>query len=59
MNRIQKQTNFPSGFYSQVKEIFETCDVSELIEKLQSGEGWIAVAALKQIDQIRFIMFRI
>lgn len=59
VEQIQKQTNFSQGFYSHVKEIFETCDVNELIEKLQSGEGWIAVAALKQFDQIRFIMFRI
>lgn len=59
MNDVQKQTKFSQGFYSHVKEIFETNDVNELIEKLQSGEGWIAVAALKQIDQIRFIMFRI
>lgn len=59
MNGVQEQTNFHQGFCSQVKEILETCDVNELIEKLQSGQGWIAVAALKQFDQIRFVMFRI
>lgn len=59
MNGIQKQTNLPQWFCSQVKEIFETRDVNELIEKLQSGEGWVAVAALKQLDQTLFIMFRI
>ena len=59
MNGFQKQTNLPQWFYSQVKEIFETHDVNELIEKLQSGEGWVAGAALKQLDQTLFIMFRI
>lgn len=59
MDSIQKKVSFNQDLYSRVKEIFETFEVNELIEKLQSGEGWIAVAALKQLDQIKFIMLRI
>lgn len=54
-----KALGFSRDFYSQVKEIFETTDVNELVKKLQSGEGWIAVSALQQHDEIRFVMFRI
>lgn len=50
---------FSKDFYVQVKEVFETNDVNELVKKLQSGEGWIAVDALQQYDEIRFVMFRI
>lgn len=50
---------FSKDFYAQVKEVFETNDVNELVKKLQSGEGWIAVDALQQYDEIRFVMFRI